>query len=96
MTRSRPHFSRSSTTPGPCRFAPPGEETWDPVEVMRLLTIEGETDAQAILDQLATPAQERLEEVWDRWDTFDQAEFEDQVEEEQAEASAEASAEPEE
>jgi len=71
-------------------FAPPGENNWDPVEVMRLLTVEEETDAQAILDRMATAAQERLDEVWERWDTFDQAQFEDQVEEEQAEASASA------
>ena len=58
---------------------------------MRLLTIEGQTDAQAILDDLAAAAQQRLDEVWARWDTFGQAEFEDQVEEEQAEASAEPS-----
>ena len=76
----------------PLPFAPPGEEHWDPVEVMRLpLTIEGETDAQAILDEMAAAAQERLDEVWDRWDSLDQAQFEDQVEEEQAEASAEPS-----
>lgn len=75
----------------PLPFAPPGEENWDPVEVMRLLTVEGETDAQAILDQLATAAQERLDEVWERWDAFGQEEFEEQVEEEQAEASAEPS-----
>lgn len=80
----------------PLPFAPPGEENWDPVEVMRLLTIEGETDAQAILDPLAASAQERLDEVWDRWDTFGHEEFEEQVEEEQAEASAGASAEPDE
>jgi maltose-binding protein MalE len=80
----------------PLPFAPPGEDNWDPVEVMRLLTVEGETDAQAILDQMAAAAQERLTEVWERWDTFGQDEFEEQVEEEQAEASAAASAEPEE
>jgi multiple sugar transport system substrate-binding protein len=75
----------------PVPFAPPGEDHWDPVEVMRLLTIEGETDAQAILDEMAAAAQERLDEVWERWDTFDEAQFEEQVEEEAAEASAEPS-----
>ena len=40
---------------------------------------------------MAAAAQEQLDEVWERWDTFDQAQFEDQVEEEQAEASAEPS-----
>jgi maltose-binding protein MalE len=75
----------------PLPFAPPGVEAWDPVEVMRLLTIEGQTDAQAILDEMAAAAQEQLDAVWERWDTFDKAQFEDQVEEEQAEASAEPS-----
>ena len=75
----------------PVPFAPPGEDNWDPVEVMRLLTIEGETDAQAILDEMAAAAQEQLDEVWARWDTFDQSQFEEQVEEEAAESSAEPS-----
>ncbi|MEA2650524.1 MAG: multiple sugar transport system substrate-binding protein [Chloroflexota bacterium] len=75
----------------PLPFAPPGVEAWDPVEVMRLLTIEGQTDAQAILDGLAASAQEQLDAVWERWDTLDRAQFEEQVEEEQAEASAEPS-----
>jgi len=75
----------------PLPFAPPGEDNWDPVEVMRLLTIEGETDAQVILDEMAAAAQDRLDEVWERWDTFGEAEFEEQVEEEAAEASAEPS-----
>ena len=75
----------------PLPFAPPGEDNWDPVEVMRLLTIEGETDAQAILDEMAAAAQEQLDAVWERWDTFDKAQFEDQVEEEAAEASEEPS-----
>ena len=66
-------------------------EAWDPVEVMRLLTVEGETDAQAILDEMAATAQDQLDAVWERWDSFDKAQFEDQVEEEQAEASAEPS-----
>jgi multiple sugar transport system substrate-binding protein len=74
----------------PLPFAPPGVETWDPVEVMRLLTIEGETDAQAILDGMTGPSQEELDAAWERWDTFDRSQFEQQVEEEQAEASAEA------
>jgi len=75
----------------PLAFAPPGEDNWDPVEVMRLLTVEGETDAQAILDEMAAAAQQQLDEVWERWDTFDQSQFEEQVEEEAAEASAEPS-----
>jgi multiple sugar transport system substrate-binding protein len=75
----------------PLPFAPPGEDNWDPVEVMRLLTVEGRTDAQAILNDMASAAQKRLDEVWDRWDNFGTEEFEQQVEEEQAEASAEPS-----
>jgi maltose-binding protein MalE len=69
-------------------FAPPGVETWDPVEVIRLLTVEAETDAQAILDGMASASQEELDAAWERWDTFDRSQFEEQVEEEQAEASA--------
>lgn len=71
-------------------FTPPGEEHWDPSEVLRLLTVEGQTDAQPILDQMAAQAQDQLDEVWARWESLDQSEFEDQVEEEQAEASASA------
>lgn len=69
-------------------FAPPGEENWDPVEVMRRLTIDGEPAAQPILDEMATRAQERLDEVWARWETLDRSQFEEQVQEEQAEASS--------
>ena len=72
----------------PLVFAPPGVEAWDPVEVMRRLTIDGETDAQAILDAMAAEAQAQLDEVWARWDSLDRSQFEEQVEEEQAEASA--------
>ncbi|MDQ3688895.1 MAG: extracellular solute-binding protein [Chloroflexota bacterium] len=70
-------------------FAPPGEENWDPVEVMRRLTVDGDPAAQPILDEMAALAQERLDEVWARWETLDRSQFEDQVEEEQAEASPE-------
>jgi hypothetical protein len=55
---------------------------------MRLLTIEGQTDAQAILDDMAAASQEEVTAAWDRWDTFDKSEFEDQVEEEASEAPA--------
>jgi multiple sugar transport system substrate-binding protein len=89
-------FLRVLENARPLPFAPPGEDNWDPVEVMRLLTVEGETDAQPILDEMAAAAQERLDEIWVRWDSFGQEEFEEQVEQEQAEASAAASAEPEE
>lgn len=74
-------------------FVPPGEENWDPAEVLRLLTVEGQTDAQPILDEMAAAAQEDLETVWARWETLDQSEFDEQVEEELASASAEPTAE---
>src|SRR5918992_1135881 len=64
----------------PLVFTPPGVETWDPVEVIRLMTIEGETDAQAILDGMAAASQEELDAAWQRWDTFDREVFEEQVE----------------
>jgi multiple sugar transport system substrate-binding protein len=64
----------------PLVFTPPGVETWDPVEVIRLLTIEGQTDAQAILDEMAAASQQELDAAWERWDTFGQEEFEEQVE----------------
>ncbi len=56
-------------------------------EVLRLLTVEEQTDAQPILDQMAAAAQAQLDEVWARWETLDREEFVEQVEEEQAEAS---------
>lgn len=68
-------------------FTPPGEDFWDPAEVLRLLTVEGQQDAQPILDEMAAQAQAALDLVWERWETLDRNEFEDQVEEEQAEAS---------
>lgn len=61
-------------------FTPPGEEQWDPDEVLRLLTVEGETDAQPIVDDMAARAQEQLDEVWARWEDLDREDFEDQVE----------------
>ena len=72
----------------PLVFAPPGVEAWDPVEVMRRLTIDGDPAAQPILDEMAAQSQQRLDEVWVRWETLDRSQFEEQVEEEQAEASA--------
>ena len=66
-------------------FTPPGEDVWDPEEVLRLLTVEGEPDAQPILDDMAAQAQTLLDEVWERWETLDESEFEQQVEEEQSE-----------
>ena len=74
-------------------FVPPGEDNWDPAEVLRLLTVEGQTDAQPILDEMAAAAQADLETVWARWETLDKSEFDEQVEEELASASAAPSAE---
>jgi multiple sugar transport system substrate-binding protein len=64
----------------PLVFVPPGVEAYDPVEVMRLLTVEGETDAQPILDEMAAAAQQQLDEVWRRWETLTPEDFEAQVE----------------
>ncbi|MDQ3880583.1 MAG: extracellular solute-binding protein [Chloroflexota bacterium] len=52
----------------PLVFVPPGEEEWDPGEVLRLLTVEGQAEADPILDEMAQRAQERLEEVWAEWE----------------------------
>jgi len=54
----------------PPSFIPPGVDAWDPAEVMRLLTIEGRTDAQAILDQMAAKSQVELDEAWRRWESL--------------------------
>jgi multiple sugar transport system substrate-binding protein len=60
-------------------FTPPGEDQWDPDEVLRLLTVEGETDAQPILDDMAARAQQRLDEIWARWETLSQDQFEEEA-----------------
>jgi ABC-type glycerol-3-phosphate transport system substrate-binding protein len=52
----------------PQPFVPPGVEAWDPAEVMRLMTVEGQTDAKPILDAQATKAQTELDQAWERWD----------------------------
>jgi ABC-type glycerol-3-phosphate transport system substrate-binding protein len=52
-------------------FVPPGVESWDPAEVMRLLVDEGRTDTQTILTQQAEPAQKELDEVWERFDALE-------------------------
>lgn len=69
----------------PVVFIPPGEEAWNPDEVLRRLTVEGETDAQPILDQMAADAQQQLDAVWQRWDNLDKSQFGQDVE---AQASA--------
>ena len=52
-------------------FVPPGVESWDAAEVMRLLVDEGRTDTQAILDQQAEGAQKELDEAWERFDAIE-------------------------
>jgi multiple sugar transport system substrate-binding protein len=49
-------------------FVPPGVEAWDPAEVLRLMTVENQTDAKPILDEMATAAQEELDSAWEEWD----------------------------
>lgn len=72
----------------PLVFVPPGVEAWDSYEALRLLTVEGKSDAQPILDDMAAASQSQLEEVWQRWETLDKTDFEQEVESQQAEASA--------
>ena len=67
-------------------FVPPGEDVWDPAEVLRLLTVEKE-DAQAVLDDMAAEAQDSLDQVWANWEKLDKGQFEQQVKEEQAQES---------
>jgi multiple sugar transport system substrate-binding protein len=69
----------------PLVFVPPGVSAWDSFEVLRLLTVENQTDAQPILDEMASRAQAELDDVWQRWDTLDKSNFEEEVE---AQASA--------
>ena len=78
-------FLRVLENARPLVFVPPGEENWDPGEVLRLLTVEKQTDAQPILDEMAAASQAQLQDVWNRWETLGQSDFESQVE---AEASA--------
>ena len=54
----------------PPGFVPPGVDAWDPAEVMRLLTVEGRTDAQAILDEMAAASQAELDEAWQQWESL--------------------------
>ena len=82
-------FLRVLANARPLAFVPPGEENWDPVEVMRQLTVEDKPHAQPILDQMAAAAQQVLPDVWKRWDSLDQRRFESQVEQEQAQPSGE-------
>ncbi len=52
----------------PQTFVPPGVESWDPAEVLRLLTVGGKTDAKPILDAAAAAAQTELDKVWGTWE----------------------------
>ena len=54
----------------PSGFVPPGVDAWDPAEVMRLLTVEGRTDAQAILDEMAATSQVELDRAWQQWESL--------------------------
>lgn len=54
----------------PPGFVPPGVDAWDPAEVMRLLTVEGRTDVQAILDEMAAASQVELDRAWQQWESL--------------------------
>jgi len=54
----------------PPDFVPPGVDAWDPAEVLRLLTVEKRTDAQAILDGMASKSQTQLDHAWQEWQSL--------------------------
>jgi ABC-type glycerol-3-phosphate transport system substrate-binding protein len=54
----------------PPDFVPPGVDAWDPAEVLRLLTVEKRTDAQAILDKMAEKSQTDLDRAWNQWESL--------------------------
>jgi ABC-type glycerol-3-phosphate transport system substrate-binding protein len=54
----------------PPDFVPPGVDAWDPAEVLRLLTVEKRTDAQAILDDMAAKSQPQLDRAWRQWQSL--------------------------
>jgi ABC-type glycerol-3-phosphate transport system substrate-binding protein len=54
----------------PPDFVPPGVDAWDPGEVLRLLTVEKRTDAQAILDKMAAKSQTELDRAWRQWESL--------------------------
>jgi multiple sugar transport system substrate-binding protein len=54
----------------PPDFVPPGVDAWDPAEVLRLLTVEKRTDAQAILDAMAAKSQRELDRAWRQWESI--------------------------
>ncbi len=49
-------------------FVPNGVEAWDPGEVVRRMTVEGETDSKPILDQMVQEAQIEVDRVWREWE----------------------------
>lgn len=51
-------------------FVPPGMEVYDHTEIMRLMTVEGQTDAKPILDEVAEAAQAELDQAWERWESI--------------------------
>jgi multiple sugar transport system substrate-binding protein len=53
-------------------FVPNGVDAWDPAEVLRQLTIGGQTDAKPILDTMAAAAQTELDRVWAEWEKIGQ------------------------
>lgn len=53
-------------------FVPPGVDSWDPAEVIRLMTVEGQTDARPIFDQLAGVVQQETDEAWQKWEQLGQ------------------------
>ena len=53
-------------------FVPPGVEAWDPAEIMRLMTIGGQTDAKPLLDKMAATTQPQLDKAWKDWQKLGQ------------------------
>lgn len=53
-------------------FVPTGVEAWDPGEVVRKMTIEGQTDARPILDDMVAKTQPELDRVWQEWEQLGQ------------------------
>lgn len=52
----------------PTVFVPNGVEAWDPGEVVRKMTVERQTDARPILDEMVALAQPELDRVWQEWE----------------------------
>jgi ABC-type glycerol-3-phosphate transport system substrate-binding protein len=49
-------------------FVPPGIDTWDPLEVLRQMTVGKKTDAKPILDAMAQKMQKEQDETWPKWE----------------------------